>query len=275
MTLHLNFSQLDEEKLETRQGRKKDDESPMTWTKYHGLDDINDWLKYWQKRTNFVKRLNVGRSYEKRKIEAIQISKKKNNKAILVEANIHAIEWISSAAGTCFFDNMLRATNPELVNLLENYDWIFVPVLNPDGFKYSHEVERLWRKNRKPTGFSNSTGICYGTDLNRNFDFHWGGAGYNVDVPCDHWYGGSAAATEPEVQAMKKFVTGFKKDYIRMYLALHSFGQYILLPYGHTNEETPSNYEQMMRISNAFTAAANAVSGNEWQSGASGILNCK
>lgn len=30
----------------------------------------------------------------------------------------------------------------------------------------------MWRKNRSP---SSENPICYGTDLNRNFDFHHGG----------------------------------------------------------------------------------------------------
>lgn len=39
----------------------------------------------------------------------------------------------------------------------------FLPVVNPDGYEYTHVKDRLWRKNRKPTR------QCTGTDLNRNF----------------------------------------------------------------------------------------------------------
>lgn len=66
-----------------------------------------------------------------------------------------------------------------------------------------------------------------------------------------------------------------KKDYIRMYLAVHSYGNYVLLPYGHTNEVFPPNYDQMMRIATAFVTAAKVRYGTNFLAGASGLLNCK
>lgn len=39
----------------------------------------------------------------------------------------------------------------------------FLPVVNPDGYEYTHTIDRLWRKNRK------GSGTCSGVDLNRNF----------------------------------------------------------------------------------------------------------
>ncbi|XP_011292502.1 zinc carboxypeptidase-like [Musca domestica] len=246
----------------------------MTWTKYHQLADIYDWLDNLAIENMFtVTPFIIGKSYEGRPIKAVRISTKPGNKAIFIESNIHAIEWISSATTTCFINNLLKAETKEMRMLLRSYDWIYVPVLNPDGLEYTHNVERLWRKNRKPTGFSNSSGICYGTDMNRNFDFKWGGAGYNIDVPCDHWYGGAVPDSEPEVLALENFVSAFPRNYIRMYLAFHSYGNFVLLPYGHTNEEFPTNYNQMMRIANAFAAGAKVKYGTEFKSGASGLLN--
>ncbi|XP_061401049.1 zinc carboxypeptidase-like [Musca vetustissima] len=248
--------------------------STMTWTAYHPLADIYDWLDSlvidnMLTITPYI----IGKTYEGRSIKAVRISTKPGNKAIFIESNIHAIEWISSATTTCFINNLLKAESAEMKELLMNYDWIYVPVLNPDGLEYTHNVERLWRKNRKPTGFSNSSGICYGTDMNRNFGFMWGGAGHNFDVPCDHWYGGAAPDTEPEVLALQHFVNSFPEGYIRMYLAFHAFGNFVLLPYGHSNTEFPPNYDQMMRIANAFADAAKVKYGTEFLSGASGLLN--
>ncbi|XP_005183491.3 zinc carboxypeptidase [Musca domestica] len=246
----------------------------MTWTKYHQLADIYDWLDNLAIANMFmVTPFIIGKSYEGRPIKAVRISTCPGNKAIFIESNIHAIEWISSATTTCFINNLLKAETKEMKRLLKSYDWIYVPVLNPDGLEYTHNVERLWRKNRKPTRFSNSSGICYGTDLNRNFDYMWGGAGYNIDVPCDHWYGGAAPDSEPEVVALERFVNSFPKNYIRMYLAFHSYGNLVLLPYGHTTEEFPPNYNQMMRIANAFAAGAKVKYGTQFKSGASGLLN--
>ena len=41
----------------------------------------------------------------------------------------------------------------------------FLPVLNPDGYEYTHTHDRMWRKNRARYG------ECVGVDLNRNFRF--------------------------------------------------------------------------------------------------------
>lgn len=148
----------------------------MEWTQYHGLYDIYYWLDNLAvEYKRIVTAYTIGYSYEGRPIKAVKISAKRGKKAIFIESNIHAIEWISSATTTCFFNNLLKSNDAEMQNLLNSYDWIFLPVLNPDGFEYSHNVQRAWRKNRKPTGFSNSSGICYGTDLNRNFNYQWGG----------------------------------------------------------------------------------------------------
>ena len=59
--------------------------------------------------------------------------------------------------------------DPEATELVDRYDWYFLPLINADGYVYTWTEDRLWRKSRKP---SPGTG-CVGTDLNRNFDFQW------------------------------------------------------------------------------------------------------
>lgn len=43
--------------------------------------------------------------------------------------------------------------------LLKSFTFTVIPTINPDGFAYSHEHSRLWRKNRQDTG----SRICQGT----------------------------------------------------------------------------------------------------------------
>jgi carboxypeptidase A4 len=84
----------------------------------------------------------------------------------------------------------------------DKVDFYIVPVLNPDGYEYTHTNDRLWRKNRK----NPELGKCAGTDLNRNFGFKWGGLGASKN-PCDETYAGSAAFSEPESKAIQDYVT--------------------------------------------------------------------
>lgn len=249
----------------------------MEWTQFHMLEDIYDFVdSLTESYPRLITPYTIGYSYENRPIKAIKISHKPNNKAIFIESQIHAIEWISSAASTCFFNNLFHSENKTLSKMLKDYDWIYVPVLNPDGFVYSHTVERLWRKNRKPTGFSNSSGICYGTDLNRNFGFEWGAlSAWNFNEPCDHWYGGGTPDSQPEVLAIQEFINSFPDDYIKMYIPFHSYGNFVLLPYSHSNEVIPPNFDQMMRIAKGFADAAQVKYGTVFRYGATGTLNCK
>ncbi|KAL9928010.1 zinc carboxypeptidase [Glossina fuscipes fuscipes] len=246
----------------------------LEWTEYHNLDEIYEWLSDMEaKFSPLVTVYTIGYSYENRPIKAIKVSSRPGNQAIFIESNIHAIEWISSAASTCFLNNLLHSNDKNLEDLLLRYDWFLVPVMNPDGFAYSHEINRWWRKNRKPTGFSNETGPCYGTDLNRNFNYEWKKSDFPSNDPCDHWYHGSAPDTEPEILALQNFINQFEDSYIRLYLAIHAYGNFVLLPYGHTIEIFPPNYDQMMRIAQGFADAAVIKYNTTFKCGASGLLN--
>lgn len=59
------------------------------------------------------------------------------------------------------------------------------PLLNPDGYEYSHTNDRMWRKNRSPPPSGSS---CWGVDLNRNWDVIGFGLGVVSSNPCSETY---------------------------------------------------------------------------------------
>ena len=75
--------------------------------------------------------------------------------------------------------------------------------VNPDGAAFDIAGRRFheWRKNRQP----NSDGTI-GTDLNRNYDDHWGCCGLVSASPGSAYYRGAAPFSAPETQAMRDFV---------------------------------------------------------------------
>ncbi|KAH8397389.1 hypothetical protein KR222_001710 [Zaprionus bogoriensis] len=223
------------------------------WTQYHTLDEIYDWLDLLEARyPNIVTPFSIGKSYEGRSIRGIKISYKSGNSAVFIESNIHAREWITSATITYFIDELLVPRNPAVRDLAQNVDWYIIPVLNVDGFVYSHEAERLWRKSRLP---SDPTGECIGTDLNRNFDYRWMMIGASSD-PCSEIYAGPYAESDPEISQLTSYINNsIPEDSIKIYISLHSYGQYVLSPWGHTAEEFPDDYPKMMEVARGFADA--------------------
>ena len=59
------------------------------------------------------------------------------NPAVLIDAGIQAREWITPAMAL-YIINQLVENNAENSNLTTGLDWYILPVLNPDGYEYSH-----------------------------------------------------------------------------------------------------------------------------------------
>ena len=83
-------------------------------------------------------------------------------------------------------------------------------------YEYSHTTDRLWRKNKSKSGNTllrmfNREERCLGTDLNRNFGFHWNDPrithfSAGSQRRCLPTFQGRAAWTEPETRAVRNFV---------------------------------------------------------------------
>lgn len=109
--------------------------------------------------------------------------------------------------------------------LVDKYDWVFVPIVNLDGFLYTwaSDGDRLWRKNRRQV--SRST---YGVDLNRN----WGPTAYfgkAGDGASSETYPGTAPYSEPETAGLYKFL---KTLPLAGVLDIHSYSGLVLRPFG-------------------------------------------
>ncbi|KAI9586022.1 hypothetical protein GQX74_001869 [Glossina fuscipes] len=221
----------------------------LDWSYYPTLDEIYNWLDLIIKKLpKVVTGFNIGTSYEGRLIRGVKLCFKSNQKAIFIESNIHAREWITSAACTYLILELLFSRDPDVRQMANRLDWWIVPVLNVDGFVYSHEKERLWRKSRR---YVNPN--CMGVDLNRNFEYQWGRIKHD---PCSNQYGGSHPLSEPETEHLTKFInSNIAEGTIKIYIALHAAAQAVLLPWCHT-KELPPDYKRLMYVAKAFVDAA-------------------
>jgi carboxypeptidase A len=160
----------------------------------------------------------------------------------LIEANIHAREWITSATTTWIINELLTSTDPEVVDYANNINWYIIPIVNPDGLTYTKTTNRNWRKTRTPVN-----SLCYGVDGNRNFGYNWltpdetGSLGASTS-PCTDLYGnlhnainhskyfnlnhflsaGPSPLSEPEVQAVDLAMARFNSS-VDVFLSVCKF----------------------------------------------------
>ncbi|EGI60010.1 PREDICTED: carboxypeptidase B-like [Acromyrmex echinatior] len=213
--------------LEGRKGHR------MEWTSYHDINDIHGYLDYLANTYPDVCSVqSIGKSIEGQPLKVLRISngKTKNTPAIWIDGGIHAREWISPAAVTYIIDNLVENSDD-----LQT-DYYILPVANPDGYRYTFQYDRLWRKNRRKGTF------CSGVDLNRNFGYRWGGKGTSSNM-CYETYRGSKAFSEPETDAIRNFFDNSLAN-IKAYVSFHSYGQYILYPWGY-DQRLPPDYRDL------------------------------
>uniref|UniRef100_A0A499FTV7 Peptidase M14 domain-containing protein n=1 Tax=Anopheles arabiensis TaxID=7173 RepID=A0A499FTV7_ANOAR len=242
------------------------DEDAIDFEHFWTLDEIYRYMDRMERQyPNLVRVLKIGQTYENRSILALTVSRdgsiNQTRPVVLVDAGVHAREWASHMSALYLINQLVESADKN-EDLLYNTDWIIVPVANPDGYVYSYETNRLWRKNR----FAGNV-MCVGTDVNRNFPFRWG---YNSHS-CTDGYAGRTPGSEKETQALMLLMSQFSRS-IKMYLSLHSCGEYILYPYGFTFQFVPNEAELHALGTEAAEAVKN-IGGPEYIVGqASGLL---
>jgi Zinc carboxypeptidase len=153
--------------------------------------------------------------------------------AVLYSATQHAREWISTEVNRRLMNhyiNRWRANDRAVRKLLQTTELWFILVANPDGYQYTFDHERLWRKNLREQNGTPGTQVGDGVDPNRNFPNHWG---YDEEgsssTQSSDTYRGPAPGSEPETQAMVGLLDriGFAFQ-----VNWHSAGQWLLYAEG-------------------------------------------
>ena len=153
--------------------------------------------------------------------------------AVLYSSTIHAREWIATEVNHRLLEWFIkgwREEKPDVVNILNSTELWFVLVQNPDGYQYTFDVDRLWRKNLRDNDGVPGISSLDGVDGNRNFAEHWNyddeGSG---TITSDETYRGPAPFSEPETRAIRDLLSEIHPEY---HISYHSFGQLLLYPFG-------------------------------------------
>ncbi|XP_055379067.1 carboxypeptidase B-like [Condylostylus longicornis] len=197
---------------------------------FHRYDTILQYMIALARRYPSIARYETfGRSAEGRAIGALSISitRGRPRKLAYIQAGAHAREWITPTT-VLYFAAELLANIQFYRRILNDVEVYIVPVLNPDGYEYSHTRDRFWRKNRHfYSGLS-----CRGVDLNRNFGVYWNYVGSSQNL-CSEVYSGRSPYSEPETQAVRRFLEA-NRFRAKLVLDIHSYGKYIFYPWGYT-----------------------------------------
>jgi Zinc carboxypeptidase/Immune inhibitor A-like, MAM domain len=153
--------------------------------------------------------------------------------AVLYVATHHAREWISTEVARRllhWYIDQWRANNKDIKRLLKDVELWFVLVHNPDGYEYTFDVERLWRKNLRDNDGNGIINNNDGVDPNRNYSEHWNydTEGSSSLLP-SQTYRGPNPESEPETKAL---VSLFNRVPFRFAISYHSFGPLLLYPQG-------------------------------------------
>lgn len=233
------------------------------YTKYHTLDEIHDWMenitKVYSTRASLF---HVTNSYEGRPLTGIKIdtSPGEDKPGFWIEGGIHAREWISPATVIYMVGQMLDqfGLDPELSKVVNMFVWYILPVTNVDGYVYTWEKNRMWRKTR-----SKQAGNCTGVDPNRNWDMEWCKQGASKD-PCSDTYCGPKAFSEVEVKGVADFILTIPRR--KAFIDVHSYSQLWMSPWGFT-EEFPPDFEAQNTGSIIAVEALEKVNGTKYENG--------
>ncbi|KAL2157199.1 hypothetical protein VTH06DRAFT_6335 [Thermothelomyces fergusii] len=239
---------------------------------YQPLAVIANWMRLLEAMFPSVAGMSsIGKSYEGRDIYAMRVGAPPSDdgeaggprKTILITGGLHGREWISTSSVNYLLWSAVTSygTDPMMTKLLKHFDIVFIPVLNPDGYEYTWQVDRLWRKSRQPTKMR----FCRGLDLDHAFSHGWDTGGHTCD-PCSESYGGEQPFQAVEAAALARWTRNETENGVNFvaFLDLHSYSQQVLFPYAYTCSLEPPNLENLEELAMGLAKAIRLSSGEPY-----------
>ena len=234
---------------------------PVGYRAHHTFAELRSELRSIAASHPDIARLTpLGRSHEGRKLFVLKISDNvaldESEPEAYVDGGIHGQEHLSTEQALALIRWLVDGygADDRVSAIVDSTEIWVAPMVNPDGAM--HDISggdfRRWRKNRQPNGDGS-----FGTDINRNFGYKWGGAGSSGE-PSDAFYRGPRSWSAPEARHIRSFVRARVvggEQQLRIALTLHSHGEFVMYPFGWTSEPLPSDMRAADRAAMASLAA--------------------
>lgn len=250
-------------------------ETNIFFNDYQPLSVIQPWMRLLTSLfTTHVRLVNIGTSAQGRDIQALRIGIHPTNdddpspptrKTVLITAGLHAREWISTSTANYIAYTLITGfgKTASITRMLEDFDFVIVPTLNPDGYVYTWETDRLWRKNRQQT----SIRFCHGMDLDHSFGFQWDGSS-TAGNPCSESYAGEQAFDAIEARALANWARNETEnnnvEFIGL-MDLHSYSQQILYPYSFSCKDLAPGLEDLEELGYGLQKAIRRAHGHIYE----------
>lgn len=222
---------------------------------YFRFAEISAYLsKLAAEHPNLMTVESAGKSFEDRDLWLVKISSTGfdgSKPVIFMDSNIHSREWIAVMSTLNLIHELVEHSqnNTDMLAV----DWMIMPMVNPDGYEYSHTANRLWRKTRS----TNEGSGCFGTDPNRNFAYKWDVAISVSNDPCSDLFRGPRPEVEKEVVIISNLLRANAQS-IKMYITVHSHGNYLLYPFGYDYNIPNVNTAKLQELGDRAAAAIEA-----------------
>lgn len=239
--------------------------SELFFKDYRPLESIEAWLEIIaQTYSKVVNIETIGHTHEGRPYNVVHLLayneeiEHKDKKTIVITGGVHAREWISTSSVLYSLYELLifHDQNPDSKEMA-HLDFLFIPVLNPDGYEYSWTHDRLWRKNRQQTVNPN----CIGIDIDHSYDYHWT---KSTDWECGEEYAGEKPFEAIESRIWDEYLLNSTHKQIHGYIDLHSYAQEVLFPYAYSCSLQPRDEENLIELAYGIAKVVRLTSGESY-----------